>query len=182
MEPPIQPGETWRMFVVGTPATQGSKTIAHGNGRSWVRDDDRQTKPWKQSIAELAIHEWAPRGMAVLDEPVCLTLCFVVKRPQSHFRKSGQLSDSAPLYPATSGGDLDKLARAVGDALIGIVYRDDRRVVSAPLRRRYGPQPGVYIAVRRMHALTVGDLRRLRGELPDLADALQRELQLTLAV
>jgi hypothetical protein len=50
--------------------------------------------------------------------------------------------------------DLDKLVRAVGDALTGILYRDDAQIVSLNASKRFAglggdgvlEQPGVHLA------------------------------------
>jgi Holliday junction resolvase RusA-like endonuclease len=41
--------------------------------------------------------------------------------------------------------DVLKLARAVEDALTGILYRDDAQIVTEVLRKRYGDPPRVEI-------------------------------------
>lgn len=203
MEPPIAPGETWRMTVHGTPAPQGSKQAhpvmrknpAGGNpipvlgkgGRPIVNmkdDSEKRLKPWRSDIAQTAIaNGWPGMGLAELDEALVVQIVFYVKRPESHFgtgRNAGVLKDSAPLYPEKSGDDVDKLARGALDALTGIVWKDDRRIVTLPLRRRYGTPERMELSVRRPRAITVGDLRRLRDLNPLAAEAIDRELQLDL--
>ena len=66
-----------------------------------------------------------------------LTLTFVFARPKAHFRANGDLKDNAPQHCITRIGDLDKLCRAVCDALTGIAYDDDSQVFSINAERRY---------------------------------------------
>ena len=81
--------------------------------------------------------------------PVRLELLFFVARPKSHYNAKGQLLKSAPEYP-TKKPDLLKLARAVEDALTGIVYAGDEQIVTENLRKRYSDTPEcVFIRVNR---------------------------------
>lgn len=201
MESPIQPGETWSMTVLGKPAPQGSKTarvvmkkgpngpqVVYGKGGRPIVNMTEQNrdrlKPWRACVADTAVAEgWPGLGLAALDEAVQVRITFYFLRPASHYgtgRNAGVLKDSAPLYPETTGDDLDKLARAALDALTGIVWKDDKRVVTLPIRRRYGGQERMEIAVTRYRARTVGDLRRLRGTNPVAAQRMEDELQLDL--
>lgn len=126
---------------------------------------------------------WPAMGFGELDEALVVQITFYFTRPDTHFgtgRNAGVIKDSAPLYPEKTGGDLDKLTRAVLDALTGIVWKDDKRIVTLPVRRRYGPQERMVLTVRRPRARTIGDLRRLRDLNPLVAEAIADELQLDL--
>jgi Holliday junction resolvase RusA-like endonuclease len=202
MECPIKPGETWRMTVLGKPAPQGSKTarpimrkdgdgvvrpVTDKNGRPIVNMTEQnrdRLKPWRATVADHAVAAgWPGLGLAMLDEAVRVQITFFFRRPDSQYgtgRNAGILKDSSPLYPEKTGDDLDKLARAALDALTGLVWKDDRRVVTLPIKRRYSPQERMEIAVTRYRARTVGELRRLRDLNPVAAEALADELQLDL--
>lgn len=198
MECPIKPGETWRMRCVGRPVPQGDLTafaLTRRDGSPVIGKGGRQIvnqthsnakalKPWRNDIAEQAIKTgWPGLGVCALDEAVVVQLTFFFTRPASDFgtgRNAGVLKDGALLYPEKTGGDLDKLTRSVLDALTGIVWKDDKRIVTLRPRRRYAGQEAVEVAVRRPMVRTVGELRRLRDLNPLLADALAAELQLDL--
>ena len=64
---------------------------------------------------------------------------------RSHYTGKGALKASAPVAPGKP--DLDKLARAVGDALTGVAYRDDAQITRWHLQKRYGEQAGTEITV-----------------------------------
>lgn len=201
MNAPIEPGETWRMTVVGHPSPQGDLTarplmrksekglvpVIGKGGRPIVKQvhsNKDVLHPWRGDIAQTAVAMgWPGLGVAALDEALLVRITFYFTRPDGHFgtgRNAGVLKDSAPLYPEKTGADLDKLARAALDALTGLVWKDDKRIVTLPLRRRYALQERMEIAVRRPRAQTIGDLRRLRDMNPLLADAMADELQLDL--
>lgn len=186
------------MTVKGRPVPQGDLTAfaltrADGSpvrgkgGRQIVNQthsNAKSLKPWRNEIAGMAIDAgWPALGLGALDEALIVRLTFVFHRPNDHYgtgRNAGVLKDGAPLYPEKTGGDLDKLTRGVLDALTGIVWKDDKRIVTLAPARRFGPVEQVEIAVRRPRVRTVGELRQLRDMNPLLADALADELQLDL--
>lgn len=122
--------------VIGDPASQGSHAIM--NGRI-VQVNSKKHKAWRTAIVHEAIAN-LPAGWEPLDEPVELIVNFYMPRPASVKRP---VPSVAP--------DLDKLVRAVGDALaIAGVYTDDSRIVRISARKLYaqGIEPGASISVR----------------------------------
>lgn len=110
-----------RIFVAGVPAPQGSKTRgAHGG----MFESSRKVGEWRSRVA-LAAQE-AMLGAPPSPLPVSLRASFLFTRPKSHLTTKGQLRKGAPLIPTRP--DLDKLVRAVLDALTGIAYADDGQV------------------------------------------------------
>jgi len=136
--------------VHGTPAPQGSKTVGRTKaGAAFVREDNPQTEPWRNAVAAAATAAMLDLGEDhPLGSPLRLDVTFVFPRPRSHYRtgrNAGQLKPSAPLYHDRRP-DLDKLVRAVGDALTGIVAADDAAFVQVVARKHYG-QPAAHISV-----------------------------------
>jgi crossover junction endodeoxyribonuclease RusA len=94
----------------------------------------------------------ADKSSDVYREAVTVRLEFYFTRPKSHYRTgrhSHLLKPSAPEHPITKGQDVDKLARAVLDALTTIVYHDDRQVVILASVKDYGPSEGCHIVVNK---------------------------------
>jgi Holliday junction resolvase RusA-like endonuclease len=117
-----------RLTVYGIPAGQGSaKAYPHrSTGRIIVTHDSKRTRPWRESIvAEARQYLSGPP----LDEPCVLCVAFYLPRPVSA-PKRVKLPSKLP--------DLDKLIRAVGDALTTAgVWKDDSRVVSISAHKVY---------------------------------------------
>lgn len=108
--------------VIGTPAAQGSKRHV-GNGV--MIETSKQHKPWRATVAaaarDVAAH---PDVAAPLDGPLQLVVEFRFPMPASR-PKSVRAAGSAL---KTTAPDLDKLVRAVGDALTesGLIHDDAR--------------------------------------------------------
>jgi crossover junction endodeoxyribonuclease RusA len=118
--------------VPGVPAPQGSKNAFGGEANP-------RTRPWRAAItAEASMYYEEP-----LRGPVGVTADFVFPRPKSHFgtgKNAGTVKATAPFLAISKKvGDLDKLCRAVGDALTGVALLDDSQIVCWSAEKRYGP-------------------------------------------
>lgn len=138
--------EPLQFFVRGHPKAQGSKKhVGHGVMVEMSKD----LGPWRRAIAEEASKACNGRKLA---GPVKVRACFWFQRPNSHYgtgRNAGQVKRSAPDY-REANPDLDKLLRALFDALvIGGVVPDDRWIVEVGAEKRYG-DPGVLIAIEEL--------------------------------
>lgn len=125
-----------RMFVPGRPAPQGSKRHV-GNGI--MVESSKAVAPWRTTVAWHASQNWH-RGP--LDGPLTVRLTFVMPRP------SGTPKRSTP--PAVKRPDIDKLTRAMLDALSDVVWRDDSQVVALTVVKRLAEldeQPGAHVTV-----------------------------------
>lgn len=136
--------------VYGLPVAQGSKKVI---GKNVIEMADARLRSWRQDVASTA--RAAMEGASPYIEPVDVRLMFWLPRPQNHFgtgRNAEKLKASAPIAPAVHP-DLDKLARAVLDALTGIVFRDDKQVVGMTLSKLYAQDsfhPGMIASVMQL--------------------------------
>jgi len=116
-------------FVVrGLPGPQGSKKFVGLSkaGRGLMIEASRKVKPWRQAVAAAARE--AMQGLAVMDGPLRLEVHFTLPAPKSR-PKSRLWPDRKP--------DLSKLIRSTEDALTGIAWADDARVVEIVATKRY---------------------------------------------
>lgn len=134
-------------WVAGVPRAQGSKRHV---GKGVMVEMSKELPAWRQDIAATA--RAAAGNEPQMLGPLRLRACFWFPRPASHFgtgRNMGQLKASAPRYVATNP-DLDKLMRALGDALSASgVIRDDRQLAWVEIDKRYGG-PGVEVHLSRI--------------------------------
>jgi len=118
--------------VEGKPVPKARPRVVRKGGRTWSFTP-KKTKDWEKKIAEEARNHF--------EEPFCipvrLSLTFYLKTPKS---REGQI------YVQTIP-DLDNLEKSVLDALNGIAYDDDKRVVSKTSEKIYGNNPRVEIKI-----------------------------------
>lgn len=128
-----------RFTVIGKPQQRGSKQavlipkrgggFVEKNGRPIVaaKDDNQNSKEWMGQVRDAAHRAFQGELIA---GPVRLTVKFYFKRPGNHFRsgdRSKPLKDGVPTWHAGTP-DLDKLVRALGDSLTGVVLVDDKQI------------------------------------------------------
>ena len=124
------------LIVYGTAAPQGSKRHI---GKGVMLESSKRLRPWRQDVRFAALEMRPPDWD--MTKPMGLVLEFRFSRPQSHFgTKSGAsyLKPKAPAQPVSARlGDIDKLSRAVLDALTGVAYLDDRQVIQLEASKGY---------------------------------------------
>jgi len=98
-----------RFEVPGTPAPQGSKRHV-GDGR--MVESSKDLPAWRDSLT-IAARQAAVKHRVLFDEPVCVEVTFRCPMPRS--RKKAVRD--AGIGPKSTAPDLDKLQRALGDAL-----------------------------------------------------------------
>jgi crossover junction endodeoxyribonuclease RusA len=119
-------------FVVrGRPVPQGGLTRSPSGGL--YHSGGPRLRRWRAAISLAATEA---RGFEpVITGPVIVVGRFVLARPANHYlpvngrRAVRELRLDAPKYPAGTP-DVDKLARALLDALTGVVIKDDAQVAS----------------------------------------------------
>jgi crossover junction endodeoxyribonuclease RusA len=129
---------TLTVFVPGRPAPQGSKRHV-GNGV--MVEMSKHVKPWRADIREHVLSQLL--GTPPIDGAVQIELEFVLPRPVSTPKRSTP--------PAIKRPDLDKLERAVLDALSSAgVWHDDSQVTRMSSGKRIaeiGERTGCRITV-----------------------------------
>lgn len=134
--------------VLGTPAPKGSSRAFYKAGMKHaviVKDNNDRQKSWEGAVREnarAAVGDVA--APPYVNTALSVSIVFRLKRPAGHYSKSGKnagkLLPSAPKFPQTIP-DIDKLARATLDALIGTVFDDDSRIARLMLDKVYA-RPG----------------------------------------
>ena len=131
---------TVELFVPGQPIAQGSKRHV-GNGVI-IESNHGPLKLWRNRVA-LSAGELIRGHTWQFDRPIAVDLTFVFPRLKNAPKHK-------PTKPKTSAPDIDKLIRAVFDALTSVLFNDDAQVVDVFARKRYaeiGEPAGVHILV-----------------------------------
>lgn len=129
-------------WVPGIPQPQGSKKgFVTRSGKVAMVESAVKVKPWRSDVkvfAALAMGDRPP-----MSGPVFVRCDFVMRRPLS-------TPKTRVTPPAVKKPDLDKILRAILDALTGTVYLDDSAVVELVGTKRIAElneQPGVRVVV-----------------------------------
>lgn len=123
------------VFVPGVPRPQGSK-VNLGRGR--MKESSPHLKAWRGHVATRSAIIW--KRNPPIDQPVHLEVVFVMP---------DRKTNPSPGAWHTVTPDLDKLIRAIGDALTmaGILHDDSRiaAITATKRRARHGEPPGAHI-------------------------------------
>lgn len=112
--------------VPGEPIPKGSWRLRNGR---FVPDNAR-LRAWEQAVSLLSASRMRQMRWEPLTGPVRVTLRFGLERPATVKRERPCVKP-----------DLDKLIRAVLDALTGIAFRDDGQVTAITATKSYAPTP-----------------------------------------
>jgi len=119
-------------FVPGVPVAQGSKRHL-GNGV--MVESSKRLPSWRHDVRQAA----ADAFTEPLGGPVDVEIVAIFDRPKGHYgtgRNAEILRTSAPRDHITKP-DVDKLVRAILDALTKIAWHDDRQVIDLRILKRY---------------------------------------------
>ena len=107
----------------GVPAPKGSTKAFMRPGMKYpvVTADCKRTKPWAETVKGAAIDAVNGNHIPFPDEAVRIEILFKLPRPKTLPRR---------VVDHLKKPDVDKLTRAVFDALKGVVWSDDSQVVS----------------------------------------------------
>lgn len=167
-------GTELQMYVGGVePVAKGSMRafIPKGWSRAVITDSGGQPlRAYEGAIRNAARAEMDRRGLPCAHEtPFEVLLAFYTARPSKDYTAARTLSSGtrvAALKPAARATpwikpDIDKLQRSTLDALTGLVFDDDSRIVRIVVEKRFADANhdiGTWIQVRSLPR-TVGELR-----------------------
>lgn len=140
------------IFLAGPPATKGSvKFFQARSGRVGLRNDNERTASWSKSLAWLARAKINQQHGHPTYAPFEVMVRVTLERPNGHFTRGRKrvLRDDAP-WTVTKRPDVDKVLRAVLDALTGVMWHDDSMVVRAEIAKRWaepGEEAGTHVEV-----------------------------------
>ena len=126
--------------VPGDPRGKGRPRFGHGAVYT-----DKKTVAFEQSLAWAAKLEMA--GRDPFSGPVIVTIGAYMPIPLSWNRTAHLEAISGARRPSVKP-DADNIAKAVLDALNGVVFHDDKQVVEMMVMKKYGVQPSTVVTVR----------------------------------
>ncbi len=143
MNKPTTSSAAIEFTIPGAAAPQGSKrAIRLRTGRTVLVESSARVKPFRAVAALAATEAWRRPPTA---DAVGLEVAFRFVRPKSHHKADGSLRAGAPLAPGKP--DIDKLLRALLDALTGVIYVDDLQVACIWATKEYGARAETVVSV-----------------------------------
>lgn len=140
------PPETLSFFVQGEPVAQPRGRAFNVKGLG-IRVASAPTKHpihlWKQAL--MGSCEQVMTGFRLYDDPIDVTLVFLMTRPKSMPKRTAN-----ERVPHTKKPDIDNVAKGVLDAFNARLWGDDSQIYSLKISKRYvmgDEKPGVFVRV-----------------------------------
>lgn len=135
-----------RFTVPGQPQGKGrakaARRKAKGGGEYVALITPEKTVAYEGLIAYAA--QQAMNGDELIDRPVYLTVQAFFAFPKA---MSGKKKAARDVHWHTGRPDTDNIVKAVGDALNGVVWRDDTQVALVKASKQYDETPRLEITV-----------------------------------
>lgn len=132
--------------VHGKPVGKGRPKFSTQTGRAYT--------PKQTVLAEREIRQaWREAGEQRLpDVALEILIKLYVQRPQSHFKKNGELSTEGNRHPIPRNKkpDVDNALKLAMDALNSQAYKDDVQIAKATVVRYWGEWPKTTINLREL--------------------------------
>ena len=124
--------------IIGAPVAKGRPRFYRGSGFVGTYTPDN-TRRWENIVRGQAI---SYRPKELWKGPISMALTFLMPRPKSLPKK---------VIHHIKKPDLDNLAKAIKDALQGVIYKTDSQVVVLNLDKKYTIyRPGVIVTVEEL--------------------------------
>lgn len=142
------------LTVYGVAQPKGSARAFMARGRPIITSDNPNAKVWEASVKSEAFVLAKRVGHDPFAGPVAVSVTFFFQRPK-------RVTSRRRPFPSVRP-DLDKCVRSTGDALSGVLWRDDAQVIGIGALKLYtdGPAKAV-ITVRQI--LTPEELAAFAG-------------------
>jgi Holliday junction resolvase RusA-like endonuclease len=128
-----------KFTVFGKPVgKQAVKHYFNQKSKKMIGYSPSKTKDWQELIAIQALQH---RPQRLLDCPLSVSATFYLIKPKSRRKKD--------LYPDRKP-DHDNLEKALYDALEGIIYINDSRIVEKYFCKKWGDPPRVEIEIKEL--------------------------------
>lgn len=131
----------WLFTVHGRAVPQGSfkPVLSATTGRPFLKvSNETALKHWRKLVADTAMASCPAWLREPWDGPIFTHYVYVFERsPNDYLVDGASLRKGARRYPDTAP-DKDKLDRAMNDALTGIAFTNDGRIVAGPSEKRWG--------------------------------------------
>ncbi|MBU9711088.1 RusA family crossover junction endodeoxyribonuclease [Evansella tamaricis] len=129
--------------IYGEPVAQGRPRTGKSFTGKTVVYDPKKSRNYKQYVRLVAL-EHRPKNL--LESELELVIDVFRKIPKSMPKYKQELAIEGKLRPTTKP-DVDNYAKGIKDGLSGIIWNDDKQVVSLLVRKWYSSTPRVEVKV-----------------------------------
>lgn len=131
-------------FVVDGPPTPKGRPRFSRVGNFTKTYTPKKTKNYEDKVRQSA--QQAMNGHEPLETPIAIQMTIKLPVPKSYSKK--RTSDCLNKFEMPiKRPDWDNVAKAITDAINGVVYVDDCQIVSASVHKMYGLEPCVEVYV-----------------------------------
>jgi Holliday junction resolvase RusA-like endonuclease len=137
-------GDALRFTIPGAAVGKGRPRVGRVGGFARLYTPEKTVN--YEGLVKYAAHE-AMAGRALMLDAVSVCLEIYCAVPASWSRKRTAQALSGAIRPTTKP-DIDNVAKAVFDAMNGIVWKYDVQVASARIEKHYAETPRVFVQVQ----------------------------------
>jgi len=130
--------------VVGEPVSKARPRLVRTKSGGVFAYTPRKTREFEAVVRQFALS--AMSGRNPLDEPLRVVVRAYVGVPASWSKKRREEALNGAIRPAVKP-DLDNLLKSVFDAMNGVVFSDDSRIVAITAEKMYSDVPRVEVEV-----------------------------------
>ncbi len=131
---PDAPVRSFTIHIPGPPRGQGRPRF-NANGRPYTTKEDRT---YRRAITTA----WRTQGSPRLPHDCMYTLRVTahMARPKDHFTQTGLSAKGRRSAHPTRLPDVDNVLKAIADALAGVAFPDDARMIRAKVEKRWSDE------------------------------------------
>lgn len=128
-----------KLTIPGEPCAQGRPRFSTVGG--FVKAyDPAKSRNYKAFVKYIATHEAQKQGWRYTELPLSISVTAYLPIAASKSKKFKSAAIEGFELP-TKKPDIDNLFKAVTDAMSGLLYKDDKQIVSAEIKKLYGEEP-----------------------------------------
>lgn len=132
------------LVIPGEPCAQGRPRFSTVGGFVKAYDPEK-SRNYKAFVKCVVMDSIKKTGWTLTDLPLCVEITAFMGIPSSKPKKFKERA-LAGLERPNKKPDVDNMFKIITDALSGIVYKDDKQIVSAKVSKYYTDIP--YVAVK----------------------------------
>jgi Holliday junction resolvase RusA-like endonuclease len=131
-----------QIVLAGDPVAKGRPRFSRKTGHTYTPE---RTATYEGKLAYAAQAAMARKPLLI--KPLNVSIGVFVRIPASWSKKKLAAVRTGSIYPATKP-DLDNTVKIVGDALNGVVFKDDSQIVILQAFKRYAEEPRLEILIK----------------------------------